>query len=95
MILSRHIARRRIAAGVRPGWFAAWGPVAVDALSLVAVLVLLLRLAGPAVFDWPVWGAVAALVLLVFVPVQLVLGLSAFWATRSRWVDQAADGREL
>jgi len=25
MIISRMIARRRIAAGARPGWFAAWG----------------------------------------------------------------------
>ena len=94
MIFSRHIARRRIAAGVRPGWLAAWGPVAADAVALVVVLALVLRLAVPGVFAWPTWAAVATLCLVVFLPVQIVLTTSAFWASRSRWTDGHAERHE-
>ena len=85
MILSRHLARRRIAAGVRPGWVAAWGPVAVDALTLSATLALVFWLAGDHVAGLPTWAAVTTLVVVFFVPVQAVLIISAFWAARSRW----------
>ena len=91
MIFSRHVARRRVAAGVRPGWLAAWGPVALDTLALVAVLALLVRLAGAMVLTWPVWAAVVTLVCVVFLPVQIVLITSAFWASQSRWADGDTD----
>ena len=89
MILSRHIARRRIAAGVRPGWLAAWAPVAVDALALSGLMALIFWLARDSVATWPIWASVTVLVLAFFIPVQIVLITSAFWAARSRWVDHA------
>ena len=90
MILSRTLARRRIAAGVRPGWIGAWGPVAADALILFAVLAL----AYPpfrtlaAALDFPVWATIAALFALGFIPIQGVLIVSALWAAKSRWEDR-------
>ena len=88
MILSRHIARRRIAAGAKPGWIAAWGLVAVDALTLFGIMALMFWMARDMVSAWPTWAAIMVLVLLFFIPVQVVLITSAFWATRSRWVDE-------
>ena len=86
MILSRTFARRYIAAGVRPGWIAAWGPVAAD----TAILFTVLALAYPPfrrvteALDFPVWASVTALILLGFIPIQGVLILSSFWAARAR-----------
>jgi hypothetical protein len=86
MIISRIVARRRVAAGVRPGWIAAWGLVALDALLLAMVFALVLppvlgALAGP---DWVV---IVVLFVLVFVPLQIVLIVSSMWAAKSRWID--------
>ena len=87
MILSRTLARRRIAAGVRPGWVAAWGPVAVDAACLALVFVLIWQpfrtLAET--FNFPLWAVIAALLALGFIPIQGVLILSSLWAAKSRW----------
>ena len=85
MILSRALGRGRVARGERPGWLAAWGPVAVDAgvtLSLAGLLAV--ALAG-ALQAAPLWLLVGALFALVFLPVQAVLIVSAMWAARSRW----------
>ncbi|HKL68055.1 hypothetical protein [Salibaculum sp.] len=93
MLISRTLAQRRIAAGVRPGWLAAWGPVALDASCLVAVFALAF---GPArdlvnAQELPLWAVIAALVTLGFLPIQGVLIVSSLWATRSRWEDKEAD----
>jgi len=89
MILSRTLAKRRIAAGVRPGWGAAWGPVGFDAACLVGVFVVLFApfqtLVGT--IDAPLWVIIAALLLLGFIPVQAVLIFSSLWAAKSRWTD--------
>ena len=87
VILSRTLAKRRIAAGKRPGWFAAWAPVAVDTTSLIMLYALLwtpfrtLTLQ----FNFPVWASVAALFALFFIPLQGILIVSSIWATKSRW----------
>lgn len=91
MILSRHVARRRIAAGVRPGWVAAWGLVVIDALVLFGTLGTVLWVVRASAVAWPTWIAITGLVLIVFIPVQVVLIMSAFWATRSRWDAQNTD----
>ena len=93
MILSRTLARRRIAAGERPGLLAAWGPVGVDFLTTLAVLGLfggwvMQRLAAA---EAAAWTVPASLVLTVFVPMQAVVILSTIWAVKSRWRDD--DGR--
>ena len=87
MLLSRALGRGRVARGERPGWFAAWGPVAVDAgltLSLAGLVAVTL---ASALQTAPLWLLVAALFALVFLPVQAVLIVSAMWAARSRWAD--------
>ncbi|MBS1301836.1 hypothetical protein GZH79_05710 [Loktanella sp. SALINAS62] len=73
-----------MAAGTRPGWIAAWGPVVLDALALAVVLAVVLAWVSPVLLAGPVWIAVIALFGIVFVPVQVVLILSALWAAKSR-----------
>ena len=93
MILSRALGRGRVARGERPGWLAAWAPVAVDAVAVLAVTGAL----AAVLTGWllaqaaPMWLVVAALVLVVFLPVQAVLIVSAMWAARSRWADRETD----
>ncbi|MCA1774557.1 MAG: hypothetical protein LC676_02815 [Loktanella sp.] len=90
MIISRMIARRRIAAGVRPGWFAAWGPVMADAALLALCLVLIWPIfrSVSADLNFPVWASVLSLFLVGFIPIQGVLIMSSLWATKSRWSDE-------
>ncbi|MDB4213740.1 hypothetical protein N9741_02595 [Octadecabacter sp.] len=90
MILSRTLAKRRIAAGVRPSWGAAWGPVAFDAACLVFAFVILFRpfQAMTEMFNFPVWATATALLALGFIPIQAVLIFSSLWASKSRWFDK-------
>lgn len=94
MILSRTLAMRRIAAGVRPSWAAAWGPVAFDAGCLVAVFFILYRpfVSLTETFDFPVWASVMALLAVGFIPAQAVLIFSSLWAAKSRFLQ--SDGNE-
>ena len=92
MIVSRSVAKRRIAAGERPSWLAAWWPVLADGLIVMAVL---------AVVSVPVmmWMAeagnlslgvlIAVFFVVYFLPFQAVLILSTIWAVKSRWQDDA------
>ena len=90
MILSRTLARRRIADGVRPSWAGAWGPVAFDAICLVLMFVVFYRpfQALVATYDAPVWATVVALLALGFIPAQAVLISSSLWAAKSRFRDE-------
>ena len=95
MILSRTLARRRIAAGRRPGWWAAWGPVGFDFAALLAVLAALW---GPfrdltVALNFPVWASIVALFLVGFIPMQGVMILSSLWAAKSRWQERDANER--
>ncbi|WP_296419900.1 hypothetical protein [Pseudooctadecabacter sp.] len=94
MILSRTLARARIARGDRPGWAAAWGPVAFDAACLVGVFLLAYGPFRSLVdrFDMPVWAVVTALLALGFIPAQAVLIFSSLWAAKSRFSDE--DGNQ-
>ncbi|WP_394155438.1 hypothetical protein [Loktanella salsilacus] len=89
MILSRTLARRRIAAGVRPGWLAAWLLVICDTVILLALLAGAIWLGYSPLMALPVWARIITLFVLFFVPLQLVLITSSMWATRSRWQDTA------
>jgi hypothetical protein len=90
MILSRTLAKRRIAAGVRPSWGAAWGPVAVDAACLMLMFAILYRpfQTLTETLNFPVWATAAALLALGFIPIQAVLIFSSLWASKSRWTDK-------
>jgi len=89
MILSRTLAKRRIAHGTRPSWLAAWAPVAFDAAFLVVIFVLAFRPFQMLVqaFDMPTWAIALSLLLLGFIPIQGVLIFSSLWAAKSRWTD--------
>lgn len=89
MILSRTLAKSRIARGVRPGWAAAWGPVMFDAACLAVLLGVLF---GPferatETLNFPLWATIVALFALAFIPIQAVLIFSSLWAAKSRFVD--------
>ncbi len=89
MIISRTIARRRIAAKQRPSWFGAWGLVGLDALALIVIFALLWSpfQTLTATFNFPTWATAAALFAVGFIPMQAVLILSSLWAAKSRWDD--------
>lgn len=91
MLLSRTLAKRRIAAGVRPGWPAAWGPVAFDAACLLTVFVVAFRPFQmlTQTLDFPLWAIGLALFILAFIPTQVVLIVSSLWAAKSRFHDDA------
>jgi len=89
MILSRTFARRRIAAGDTPSWFAAWGLVAVDAILFFTIAGLSAPfIVGGLAESQGAWVYVA-LFAIYFIPMQGVLIISALWAAKSRWVDDA------
>lgn len=92
MILSRTLAKTRIARSERPSWGAAWGPVVFDAACLVFVFVMLYRPFQGLVetLNFPVWATAAALLALGFIPIQAVLIFSSLWASKSRWLDKDA-----
>jgi hypothetical protein len=88
MLISRSLARRRIAREEDTSFLAAWLPVLADIALTCAALAL--------VFQW-LLGAVAGLslglkllVLLVaiYLPFQIVVIVAIFWAVRSRWTEE-------
>jgi len=87
MILSRTLARRRIARGVRPGWAAAWTPVIFDAACLIAAVFLLFApfQSATQTFNFPLWATIVALFTCAFIPIQAVLIFSSLWAAKSRF----------
>lgn len=89
MILSRTLAKRRIAAGVRPSRGAAWGPVMFDGACLAGLFILLWSpfQALATGLNLPLWAKIAALLAVGFIPVQAVLIISSLWATKSRWTE--------
>ena len=88
MLLSRTVAKGRIAKGVRPSFFGAWGLVVADAALLALLFVLLWTPFRTLTAEWPVWATSAALFAVGFIPIQGVLIISALWAAKSRWEDQ-------
>ena len=89
MMLSRALARVRIARGERPSFIAAYAPVAFDAACVVFAFVILYRPFQALVdtFDASVWAIVTALLALGFIPAQAVLIFSSLWAAKSRFTD--------
>ena len=92
MILSRTLAKRRIAAGVRPSWLAAWSPVLFDFAVFCGYVALIFDpLIRIIYMSQPSNGATFVLLFVViFVPMQVVLILGSIWAVRSRYVDPDA-----
>jgi len=87
MILSRTIARSRIAAGKTPSWSGAWGLVAVDAIVFFTLAGLSAPYIVGGLADSRGAWVYIALFAVYFIPMQGVLIISALWAAKSRWVD--------
>ena len=91
MILSWRIARRRIAAGHRPSWRAAWALVFADGVLILSVLA---GLWGPVIgtmarLDFSMPATIFGLFVIFFAPLQIVLVVSSLWAAKSRWSDES------
>ncbi|PJI93085.1 hypothetical protein BC777_1953 [Yoonia maricola] len=90
MIISRLLARKRIAAGIRPSFKAAWLPVAAD-IVIIAVLLALLFLPAVSltiVMNLSLFWRILALMLVIYAPLQIVIIVSTIWAVRSRWEEK-------
>ena len=90
MIISRLLARKRIAAGIRPSFKAAWLPVAAD---IVIIAILLAMLWQPAlmfiyVMEFSLPLTILVLMVLIYAPLQIVIIVSTTWAVRSRWEEK-------
>ncbi|MBE0412266.1 hypothetical protein [Yoonia sp.] len=93
MILSRTLARKRIAAGKRPSFGEAWGLVAAD---IVLIGILLWVIWQPALsfvylMQFSLLGTILFLMAVIFVPLQTVIVISTIWAVRSRWQEKETD----
>ncbi len=91
MIISRTLARKRIAAGIRPSFKAAWWPVAADIIIISVILAMLFL---PAVtltliMQLTLFWRILTLMILIYAPFQVVIIVSTIWAVRSRWDDEA------
>ncbi len=90
MGLSRILARKRIAAGVRPSFKAAWAPVAFDVAMVTVVLILLWQptLTAIYVLELSLPLTIVALMILIYGPFQVVTIIATIWAIRSRWEEE-------
>lgn len=90
MVASWLIGRRRVAAGLRPGWLGAWALVGLDFAVLMAVFAVLFPAVAGALeaSGTGVVATIAALFAVFFIPLQVVLITSSIWAARSRWQDR-------
>ncbi|MFN3663041.1 hypothetical protein [Yoonia sp.] len=90
MILSRIIARRRIAAGRQPGFIAAWGPVLADIAIIAALLAVLWQPILTAIYvaHLPLYGTILVLLFTIYLPFQIVVVISTIWAVKSRWIEE-------
>ncbi|MBR2655431.1 MAG: hypothetical protein IKD58_02880 [Loktanella sp.] len=90
MILSRIIARRRIAAGTQPSFVAAWWPVAADIAIISLVLAMLWQplLTLVYVASLPLYGTILVLLFAIYLPFQIVVIIATIWAIKSRWIEE-------
>lgn len=90
MILSRIIARRRIAAGNQPSFIAAWGPVLADIAIISALLAMLWQPLLTAIYvaGLPLYGTILVLLFAIYLPFQIVAVISTIWAVKSRWIEE-------
>ena len=90
MILSRIIARKRIAQGVRPSFKAAWLPVAFDVvmIGLLLAMMFLPAVSLTIIMELTLFWRILVLMVLIYAPLQIVIIVSTIWAVRSRWEEK-------
>ncbi|KJZ18945.1 hypothetical protein [Loktanella sp. S4079] len=91
MLISRTLARKRIAAGERPSRRAAWLPVLAD--IVLTGLVLAFAVYPPAltfiyVMQFSLLWTILFLMLVIYLPAQIIIIISSMWATKSRWEEE-------
>ncbi len=89
MIVSRTLAKGRIARGERPSWLAAWAPVLLDFVLFCGYVALVFSPLMKLIYaGQPGDGATFVIMLVViFIPMQVVLIVSSLWASKSRFKD--------
>lgn len=90
MILSRILARRRIATGTMPSFRAAWAPVLVDIAMIVLLLALVWQPILTAVYiaGLPLVGTIMVLLCTIYLPFHIIVVISTLWAVKSRWIEE-------
>ncbi|WP_373635141.1 hypothetical protein [Yoonia sp. SS1-5] len=90
MLISRIIARKRIAAGIRPSFKEAWLPVAADVvlISLLLALLFLPAVTLTIIMQLTLFWRILLLMVLIYAPFQIVIIVSTIWAVRSRWEEK-------
>jgi hypothetical protein len=90
MILSRILARRRIAAGIRPSFKDAWLPVAFDVvvIGLLLAVLFLPAVTLTLIMDLSLFWRILVLMVLIYAPMQIVIIVSTIAAVRSRWEEK-------
>lgn len=90
MIISRTLARRRIARGERPSFKQAWWPVAADVVlvSLLLAMLFLPAVTLTLIMHLTLFWRILLLMVLIYAPFQIVIIVSTIWAVKSRWEDK-------
>ncbi|SFS21049.1 hypothetical protein [Yoonia litorea] len=90
MILSRILARKRMAAGIRPSFKAAWLPVLFDVtfIGLIMAWLFLPAVSLTIIMDLSLLWRILLLLVVIYVPLQIVIINSTIWAVRSRWEEK-------
>ena len=90
MILSRILARKRIAAGVRPSFRSAWAPVAFDIIIIARILALMFlpAVSLTLIMELSLFWRILLLMIVIYAPLQVVIIVSTIWAVRSRWEEK-------
>ncbi|PRY77347.1 hypothetical protein CLV80_106192 [Yoonia maritima] len=90
MLISRTLARKRIAAGERPSRRGAWLPVLADTIIIGLVLAALWQPALTFIYvmQFSLIWTILFLMLVIYVPAQIVIIISSMWAVKSRWEDE-------
>ena len=90
MIISRLLARKRIAAGIRPSFKATWLPVAADVIIIAILLAMLWQPALTFIYvmEFSLPLTILVLMVLIYAPLQIVIIVSTIWAVRSRWEEK-------
>ena len=87
MLFSRTVARKRIAAGKRPTRRAAWLLVLADAVivGLVALVLWMPAVTATYILHLSLIWTILFLMVVIYVPAQIVLIISSLWAAKSRF----------
>ena len=90
MIISRYLARKRVAAGVRPSFRQAWLPVLADTavIGLILAWIFLPVASMTIVMELSLFWRMLVLFVVIYMPLQVVVIISTVWAVRSRWEEK-------